>query len=277
MKNPSPLARDFLEKGMGAVFPVIDMHSHPDRFKAIYFPCVEPEDMAAHLDRAGVALVCGVTHESLFGDMRQGNDAMEKLVRAYPRHFRGYVGINPNFPDLVANELAAYERRRGFIGFKFLPSYHSYKITGPANVPVFEFAESRGLVILSHTWGHDPYNAPEMFADLAERYGNVTWLLGHAGYGDWNTAARIAADHPNVFLELTAAYGVNGVIERFVEIAGSRKVVFGTDWPWFDPNYGVGCVLFAHITDEDRRNILLENARGILRRVGVDLEQRDRL
>lgn len=272
MTNPSDMARAFLEGGIKAACPVIDMHSHPDRFRSIYFPVVEPDDMASFLDRAGVKMVCGVTHESIFADMTAGNDRMERLVRRHPANFRGYIGINPHYPDNITVELARYDRRAGFIGFKFLSTYHEYKITGDANIPVFQFADERGLVILSHTWGKDEFCRPELFVDLADRYRNVTWLLGHAGYGDWKTAARIARDHPNIFLELTGAACVAGLIDLFTEIAGSNKIVFGTDFPWFDPHYGVGAILFSRITDDDRRNILYNNAASILQPLGVDLD-----
>lgn len=49
-----------------------------------------------------------------------------------------------------------------------------------------------------------------------------------------------------------------------VREAGSEKIVFGTDLPWFDPHYGIGCVVFSRITDEDRHNILHRNAEQLL-------------
>jgi len=41
-------------------------------------------------------------------------------------------------------------------------------------------------------------------------------------------------------------------------------VLFGDDLPWFDPTYATGCVLFAHITDEDKRAILYRSATALL-------------
>ena len=84
--------------------------------------------------------------------------------------------------------------------------------------------------------------------------------MGHAGYGDWDAAIETANDHPNTYLELTAAYHLNGVLERFCNEAGSERVLFGTDLPWFDQHYGIGCIMMADITDDDRRNILHRNA-----------------
>jgi len=70
----------------------------------------------------------------------------------------------------------------------------------------------------------------------------------------------------NVLLELTAVPDERtGVIEKFVREAGSTKVVFGTDFPWFSHHYYIGAVLAADITDEERRDIFCRNAERILR------------
>jgi predicted TIM-barrel fold metal-dependent hydrolase len=91
----------------------------------------------------------------------------------------------------------------------------------------------------------------------------VELLMGHSGHGDWGAAVQTAAEHPNTYLELCAAYAVNGTIELFCEQVGSQRVLFGTDLPWFDPHYGIGCVLDARITDDDRHNILHRNAQRL--------------
>ena len=79
----------------------------------------------------------------------------------------------------------------------------------------------------------------------------------------------MARDHEHVYLELTAAYSVRGALEIMIEHAGSEKILFGTDHPWFDPRYGIGCILSAYMTDEDRRNILYRNAQ----RVGLPIRR----
>jgi predicted TIM-barrel fold metal-dependent hydrolase len=41
-------------------------------------------------------------------------------------------------------------------------------------------------------------------------------------------------------------------------------MLFGTDLPWFSPLQGIGAVLSAEISDDDRRNILHRNADDLL-------------
>jgi hypothetical protein len=75
---------------------------------------------------------------------------------------------------------------------------------------------------------------------------------------------EVARRYPNVYLELTAAYAVRGLIERMVETVGEQRIIFGYDLPWFDPHYAIGCVVMAHISESARRAILRENALRLL-------------
>jgi predicted TIM-barrel fold metal-dependent hydrolase len=137
-------------------------------------------------------------------------------------------------------------------------------VTGAAYAPALEYADAHKLLVLSHSWGFDEYNGPRLFPGLAAKYPGVTFLLGHSGYGEWEAAFAVAREFPNVYLELTAATRVAGIVARMVREVGSEKVVFGTDLPWFDPHYGIGSVCFSRIGDEDRRNILHRNGERLL-------------
>ncbi len=262
MKNPSEITKEFVEKGRSEKCQVIDTHTHFGPFSGIYFPTITAEQMIGTMDRCGVKLIISVPHMALV-DTDRGNMQTAELVTKYPDRFKGYWGVNPNYPDRIERDIARYEKFSGFVGFKFLSDYHKIAITDRRYAPVLEYANERKLPILMHTWGNSNFDGPALVEQVAQKYPDVTILMGHSGYGQWSKAIQVARDHPNVYLELTAAYSVRGVIDTMVEGAGSEKITFGTDLPWFDPHYGIGCVLFARITDQDRRNILHRNAERI--------------
>jgi hypothetical protein len=151
-----------------------------------------------------------------------------------------------------------------YVGFKFLSDYHEVPLTDPRYAPAWELADARELLVLAHTWGGSRFDGPEVVRAVAERYPNVRFLLGHACHGDWDAAVRLAQDLPHVYLELTAVFDDRGAIETFVREAGSDRMLFGTDLPWFDPHHAVGVLLNADITDEDRHNICHRNAQRLL-------------
>jgi predicted TIM-barrel fold metal-dependent hydrolase len=265
MRNDSEIAREFLAHGRSEACPVIDMHGHYGPYRGIYFPKPWADGMLETMDRCGVACIVCSSHASLV-DPARGNREMAEVARAHTGRFYAYCAINPNYPHVAEEEIRRYGEDGGFVGFKFHPSGHSYPITGPNYVPALEYANEHKLLLLSHSWGESQYDRPGLFGELAPKYPDVTFLMGHAGYGEWDSALAVAREHPNVYLELTAAHRVSGIITRMVEEVGSHKVVFGTDLPWFDPLYGIGAVCFSRISDQDRHNILHSNAERMLAR-----------
>ena len=267
MISDSAMAEEFWQTGRCEACPVIDMHGHMGPWKGIYFPRAEADAMLGTMDAAGVRMLAFCHHAALFcPDV--GNAANVEAVRRYPDRLRAYMAINPNYPDTVVADLAGFDDHRDvFVGLKLLASYHQV----PWDAPAWEFAEERGLLVLGHTWGGSAFDGEGQVRWAAGKYPNVRLLLGHSLHGAWDAAAAIAQEFPNVYLELTAVLDDRGVLEKFVAAGLSKRLLFGTDLPWFGPHHGVGAVLSAEITDEDRHNILHRNAERILRAVGVDV------
>ena len=116
-----------------------------------------------------------------------------------------------------------------------------------------------------HTWGNIPENNGKVLLEAVQKYSRLKFFLAHCIYGEWDYAERcVKESNGNVWLELTAIPGVRGLVENLVNRVGSKRLLFGTDMPWFDEYQAVGGILSARITDEDRHNILYRNAENIL-------------
>ena len=285
--NPSLIARAYLAGGRSRTCPIIDMHGHWGAFGGAYLPCASEEDMLAALRRCGVRRIVCSGHDALLADPAAGNRLMQQAVDRNPRLLSAYWAVNPNYPVLARRAPDHLAASRGFVGFKFLPDYHVYPLTGDRYRPALEYADARALLVLVHTWGGSACNSPQMLEQVAAKYPRAIFLMGHSGYGDWEASVRIARERANVFLELTAVYAahdfamqpggsgtpsalmsclqVNGIIEYMVAQAGSQKILFGTDLPWYSPHFAAGAVLFARIDDEARHNILHRNAERLLK------------
>lgn len=274
--NPSPIAQEYLDKGTSATCPIIDMHGHVGPFYGCYLPSSPLEKMRHRLHRCGVQRIVCSHHAALACDVERGNASMQQVVQAHPDEFLAYWVINPHYPEITKRDLRAFQTLTGFVGLKFWPDYHLVPITSPKYAWALEYANEHELLILIHTFGESPFDAPALLGELGERYPRVNFLMGHSGYGEWERAVDIARDLPNVYLDLTSVVQaldfsqmpggslmpsvpslsphVNGLIEYMVETAGAKKVVFGSDLPWYSQHYHAGAVLFARITDEDRQN-----------------------
>lgn len=264
MIGNSELARDFWEHGKSATCPIYDMHGHMGPWGAIYFPRGEVDQMIGTMDECGVRLLCFSHHLALRTPELANRPSIE-AVRRYPDRLRAYCAVNPNYPEQLEADLATFEEHRDiYVGFKFLADYHGIPISDARYLPAWEYANARRLLILTHTWGNSPLDGPVVLRQMAARYPEVKLLLGHSCHGDWDAAVGLARDFPNIYLELTAIFDDRGVIEKFAREAGSDRMLFGTDLPWFDPHQAVGVLLNADISDDDRHNICHRNAEKLL-------------
>lgn len=254
----------FLEDGRLADCPIYDMHGHMGPIYGLNINCPDVHSTIKHLDRAGVRRMVFCAHGALLAP-QVGNAAGIEAVAQYPDRLRAYMGVNPNYPEFIERDIAEFDKHPGvFVGFKLLADYHQIPVCDERNQPVWEMANERGLPVLLHTWGGSIYDGYEPVKKAVEKYPNAQVMLGHSLHGCWQQAVDLVKEFPNVYMELCAVLDDRGILEMFVEAVGSKRIVFGTDMPWFSEFYYIGSVLGADITDEDRRNIFYRNAQKML-------------
>jgi predicted TIM-barrel fold metal-dependent hydrolase len=261
-------------------------------YHTVYLPAGELDRMLHSVERCGVRKIVCAHHLAMAYDVRRGNALMQQLLDDRPDQFLGYWVMNPNYPDIIEEDLQAFDQWRGFVGFKFWSDYHLVPLTSPKYARALRYAHDHEFLVMVHTWGGSEYDAPHLLAEVADRYTNARFLMAHCGYGEWERAIGYGRDLPNVYLDLTSVAvahdfslmpggslmptsmgspQVNGLIEYMVETAGSHKMVFGSDLPWYSQLYQAGAVLFARISDRARHDILHCNAEKLL---GTHLDSR---
>jgi len=259
------LRERFFAEGRLDDCPIYDLHGHWGPHYAIYIPAADEMKARRLLERANVKRLVMCHHQALFSP-DVGNAVNIETVRRMPDVIRAYCGVNPQYPGEIAKDLATFEcyYPHVYVGFKMLASYHKVAISDDRYRPVWERAQADRLLVLLHTWGGNAYNGYEQVKTVAERYPDARILMGHSIHGEWDHAIELAREFPNVYLELTAVLDERGIVERFVKEAGAKKVVFGTDFPWFSHYYYIGSLLGAGLDENDLRDILYRNAQRLL-------------
>jgi len=264
MSETSALKEAFYRHGKLPDCPVIDLHGHMGLFYGAHFPRCDTDGMVDAMGRAGVAMLVFCHHAALFTP-DFGNEENIRAVRRHPARLRAYCGINPNYPDVTSRDLETYDQYPDvYVGFKMLADYHGYPLTDERYRAAWEMADARELLVLIHTWGGSPLDGPAVVRRVAEKHPRARILLGHSCHGEWDAAIQLVRDFPNLYLELTAVLDERGVLERFVGECGAHRVVYGTDFPWFNHHYYIGAVLGAEMTDDERRDILYRNAERLM-------------
>lgn len=255
-------------------------------------PPEEPEKLAARwveeLDRHGVAQA--VLIASLPGD----EDSVIAAINAFPSRFFGYFFLNPLAPDALSRAERALER--GLRGISLLPAMHGYFVHEERVRPVLELAAAHGAVVFVHcgvlTVGvrkklglASPFELrfsnPVDLHGVALRYPQLRFVIPHFGAGYLREALMVADLCPNVFLDTSSSNSwmryqappvdLKMVFERALEVAGARRLLFGTDSSFFPRGWHraifdeqVKALKAIGVTAEDARAIFGGNLAGLL-------------
>ncbi len=262
-KNNSLYLEQFLETGKIPV-GIVDTHTH---MNDVYGTCMcvyEYEETIRRAKEQGLKGIWCSPHSDLF-DPLSLNKEIEEMMDKYPDFVRGYYGFNPNYSE--SYQVEDVLKHAGYIGFKTLPDYYRTPIDDERYQKLFALADDLSLVLLVHTWGYSQYNDVDDMKKIADRYPNIQLIMGHSAPNRLDDSVALAKAKKNVYLDLCDIHRHSGIVAKMVNAVGSEKVLFGTDLPWYDPNYCLGSVLYAAITDEDRDNIFYKNSERITRRI----------
>lgn len=265
----SALARAFWETGR-LPCKILDFHAHMDEHAEIYFPFSSVDDMVRDMDKNGVASLFFCGHFAL-DDPLYGEPYNVTAVRKYPDRLRAYHIIHSRCLDPDREIKEADENPDVYVGFKLLGDYNRFPVDDKRHFPYYEYLNRTKKLLLLHTWGGSPFDGYKNVANIAARFPDITMICGHSFFGEQKEAIAALKQFPNVYFELTAVPIVRGYLEDIVQGAGSERVLFGTDLPWFSTMHGAGMVLGADITDEDRLNIFYRNGEKLYERLGLRL------
>lgn len=243
---------------------VIDAHAHLGPYSLFYIPDPDAAAMVRVMDRCGVTRTVLSSHLAIQADATRGNDATAAAVDAFPDRLAGYLVINPWQDPPAEIERRADDPR--FVGIKLHPSLHQYPLSGPRYEPVWELAAATGKPVLTHTWENSTYDRPAIVGQVAERHPDVTILAGHAGamQTGFLEAIEVARRHPRVVLEICGSFNSGRQIVRMVDELGPHKVVYGSDFPFIDLRVSIGRVVFAELSEGNRRAVLGQTMARIL-------------
>ena len=267
INNTSEMARFFWETGK-LPCGIMDFHAHMDEHAEIYFPFSSADDMVRDMDRNGVRTLFFCGHHALY-DPIEGERYNVDAVRRYPDRLRAYHIIHPRFADPKRDIAEVEQNPDVYVGFKLLGDYARFPVDDESLFPYYDYLCSAGKLLLLHTWDGSGNDGYRNVLNVVSRFPDLTVICGHSFFHDCAAAIGALKPYPNVYFELTAIPIVRGYLERIVQTAGSGRVLFGTDLPWFSTMHGAGMVLGADISDDDRRNIFYRNGEKICERLNL--------
>lgn len=205
---------------------IIDAHAHvgQGRYKSL-----APEELLRQMDQHGIdrAVICPVEEQIILHN-REGNDFILAQVRQHPSRFVGFAVANPWCEEAAVEELKR-ALGEGLRGLKFHPTFQGFSVNDPIAYPLVEVAARHGVPVYVHT-GTAHFGEPFKLAELARRYPEVTFIMGHAGASDfWYDLPRCHQFALNILFE-TSRNGPANYNHMALNI-GADYLVFGSNAP----------------------------------------------
>ena len=243
-------------------YGIIDAHMHPYLAEHRNFPFAVPatyEEYFAEQRRAGITLSCGsfnIANDGTdFSVIRECNERVLAVHRAFPEQFLPGVNVHPNFPEESCSEVQRFYD----MGFRWIGEIAGYVMKyknyfTPGLLPVMELAQDREMVLSVHP------SSLEDIEEILKNFPRLKLLVAHPGLTDIMGNYMLAQKYPNLYIDISGTGLFRwGMLQKGVEILGPERILFGTDFPLVNPGMYVSAVLFEHLALSDRKMILRDN------------------
>jgi predicted TIM-barrel fold metal-dependent hydrolase len=254
----------------------VDVHAHIGRTVAMGIAHTYPEYVetmrAAGISRAILSPMAGGRQADGVRDTMRDNDAIAEAMRADPTRFPvGLAAVEVRHEEQALAELERCFVALGLQGLAFHAIFSGFSVgVGDALDPLLDLANDRGALCLMHAMpeaGRFSMESPKAIGELAARYPDVVFIMGHSAITEDQRAVSIEAAIGRDNLHVDLAYQDDPrTVETFVRTLGAERVLFGSDAPFCDPRATIRSVHAAQISDREKELILHGNATELLSR-----------
>lgn len=174
----------------------------------------------------------------------------------------GLGTLYPDSPDLEKDfELI---KELGLKGIKLHPDIQGFKIDDFRCLKIYELCERDGLPILMHT-GDSRYDNsnPNRLAPILKIYSGLTVIGAHfGGWSIWRQAVKELGPLPNLYVDCSSSlpYLSETEAKRIIECYGTQRVLFGTDYPMWEPSTEVKAVMKLGLSESELDDVFYNNA-----------------
>ncbi len=259
--------------------PIIDAHAHiyPDKIAPRAVPAIGSFYVVAMRGGGGTAqhllstyAECGITHaivHSVATTAKSVPAINSFLAEQCDRHpeFIGFGTMHHDFADMeqeVDRALAL-----GLHGFKLHPDTQQVNMDDPRLMNFYEIIAGRvPLVVHTGDYRYD-YSHPRRLARILKTFPDLVvdaahlggWSIYDVGY---DTLHEELGSCDNIFVDASSAFAFVGRrhMRELVHMWGVDRVMFGSDYPMWEPGSELNEMMNCGFTDDELERILWKNA-----------------
>ncbi|MDQ1328663.1 MAG: Amidohydro-rel protein [Candidatus Poribacteria bacterium] len=248
-------------------YQIIDCHFHPavdeETDTNWFYPSGNMQHQIDTLRRAGISRACGAPVKAFtpisFDQIRLLNDKALSLRDDFPDFYIPGIQIHPHFPHESCKEIERCCEGEGVRWVGELVGYmmgYGVEFATNAALEIMDAIKEHKAVVNIHC--HDL----DVIDKLSESVPDLNIVLAHPGDGKQVFLDRLEkiAKHPNLYLD-TSGSGIDRyqILRKVIDVAGRRKLLFGTDYPINNPSVYVHGVLLEPLSEEEYAAIFRDN------------------
>ncbi|WP_167959138.1 amidohydrolase family protein [Anaerosporobacter faecicola] len=190
------------------------------------------------------------------------NDIVERLIKSQPDKFYGFYCVNPLKRTEAVND---FEKgiKNGFSGLKLAPLVHGFSLASKTVMELADLCGQLEVPFYSHTL-FSPGASTKKMGALAKAFPRTNFIIGHMGFGPADVEAmEYAQQYDNVYLE-TSQGSYAGILTAYHK-CGSRKLIFGSEFPLYKPICSLMTVQELGLPEQELNQVLYENMAMLLK------------
>lgn len=193
------------------------------------------------------------------------NNFIAESVKASNGRFIGLGTLHPDTTDLLGD--IEHLKELGLLGVKLHPDIQKFKIDDYRCLKIYEQCEKEGLPILMHTGDNRyDYSNPNRMLPVLKIYTSLTVIGAHfGGWSIWDEASRQLSGIENFYVDCSSSmpYISKEETREIILRYGADRVLFGTDYPMWDPKSEIEGLLSLELSSEDYQKIFSLNAKKL--------------
>ena len=179
--------------------------------------------------------------------------------------FYGFGTVHAGMEDICGE--VEYIIKNGLRGIKIHPDTQLFNIDDERLFPMYDMIKGKIPVIFHTGDKRYDYSHPARVRKVLDNFPDLEVIAAHfGGYSMQETAYECLKD-TNCFFDVSSSlmFMQKGEAEKYINAYGAERMLYGSDYPLWDPEKEVKSFLKLKLSDDDFEKIAYKNALRILK------------
>ena len=179
--------------------------------------------------------------------------------------FTGLGTLHP-FSEHVKEDLDELQAL-GLKGVKLHPDIQRFEADSQEALSIYELCQERNLPVLVHTGDYRyDYSNPDHIIPILRYFPKLKFIGAHlGGWSVWEEAARKLPSFPNIYVDTCSSFWwlKPEQAKEYIRAYGSKRVMFGTDYPFWPQEWEINYLLSLDLTPEEYEDIFWRTCQNL--------------